>query len=155
MSPRQWLLVIGILAAGAVTASVLWLYSPAPPVTPPTNVQAPNSQNAFQAPPIDVGSLLNPAKLVTFIGVNKSSRSCKVTVTGGGDNFHSNISADVPAGQSRNLSSVNGPFTIQAVTVERDGKSRRHDLKVPVAAGEKKEIRVNEDDTIEVAPAGK
>jgi hypothetical protein len=46
-----------------------------------------------------------------------------------------------------------GPNTIEAVLVERAGKSQRHEMTVTVPAGERCEIRVNPDDVVEVIPA--
>jgi hypothetical protein len=42
------------------------------------------------------------------------------------------------------------PLELDAVTVERGGKTQRQDLKVTIPAGQSREIRINADDSAEI-----
>jgi hypothetical protein len=99
------------------------------------------------APPgIDV------TKMATLQCVIAGGGPCTVKIegrTGGGlARFTFNL-----AGVSKSLTQhVEAPLELDAVTVERGGKTHRQELNVTIPAGQAREIKINEDNSVEVAP---
>jgi hypothetical protein len=111
--------------------------------------------NAFTPPTIDPSELVAGTKMLEFVYVNNSGSPCKVTVVGGYGRTRDSMSAELAVSPARSSTMASGPYTIEAVLVERAGTSRRHEMNVTVPAGERREIRVNPDDGVEVIPATK
>jgi hypothetical protein len=137
MSRQRRLMAVGfIVVAAAVGLSVWRPWQKPPPVT-------------IDAPGFDP---LNPAKMVTVWVVKSAGGSSHVTLTGHcGSNFERAV-FNMPAGETRYRWRVSGPYVIEAVTVERDGKTHRQELNVTVPGGEARQITINTDDTVEVGP---
>jgi hypothetical protein len=145
---------LALLAGGIVVAAgvVLAVWRPWATPQPPPDARDPKGTVNFKPPEItDPGALLDPARMVTFVCVNQAGGPCKVRVTGHAGNTSADMSAQLAAAPSRapNLL-TSGPFTVEAITVERGGKSRRQALNVTVPGGQTREVRVNADDGVEL-----
>jgi hypothetical protein len=122
-----------IAAAVGLNAWRPW-QKPAPPVT-------------VDAPGLDP---LNPAKMVTLMVVKSAGGSGRVTLTGHYGGTFDRAIFNMPAGEMQYQRRVPGPYVIESVTVERDGKTHRQEMNVAVPGGEGRRITVNADDTAEV-----
>jgi hypothetical protein len=143
---RQRWLTVGLVVIGAAVAFAVWGPWPAP--RPPTAQMPP--------PIIDPAEVLKAAKIdggkaVTIVVVKSAGGPCKVTVTGGHGDSHGDLTANLQEGEGRSMMMISGPYTIETVTVERAGNTKRHDLKITVPGGETREVRVREDDSVDVA----
>jgi hypothetical protein len=141
-----------LTAAGGLA---LWRPWARPAPTPPAAAPEPAGGATFTPPVIDhtqvVSAMPAGPKLVVFVCVNESGGPCRVTVKGG--HGSRNLSFELAAGPSRATTAVAGPYTVEAVTVERAGGSRRRELNQVVPAGERREFRVRADDEVVAVPA--
>jgi hypothetical protein len=144
---RQRWLTVGLVVIGAAVAVVVWGPWPAP--QPPTPSVSP-------APTVDSTEVIKAAmnvdsgRMVTIVCVKAAGGPCKVTVTGGHGNSHGDLTANLQEGEGRSMMMVSGPYTIESVTVERAGVTKRHELKITIPGGETREVRVREDDSVAV-----
>lgn len=137
MSRQRRLMALGfIVVAAAVGLSVWRPWQKPPPVT-------------IDAPGLDP---LNPAKMVTLWVVKSAGGSGRVTLTGHYGSTFDRAVFNMPVGETRYQRRVSGPYVIEAVTVERDGKTHRQELNVTVSGGEARQITINADDSVEVGP---
>jgi hypothetical protein len=89
-------------------------------------------------------------KMATLQCVIAGGGPCTVKVEGrtgsGLARFTYNLS-----GVSKSLTQhAEAPLELDAITVERDGKTHKQELTVAISAGQSREIRINADDSIEV-----
>jgi hypothetical protein len=156
MNPRT---MFGLLAAVAVSTGIavtVALWRQPAPVAPP--VAAPPALNVTADAPGKDSAIFGvggpgSAGMATVKATNKGG-PCKLAIAGNGS-FRGNFGSDLAAGESRMVMAVSAPFTIESLTVERAGKSRRQDVTLNVGSGEIREVVVNADDSVEVVPAGK
>ncbi len=92
--------------------------------------------------------------MARLVATNRSDAPCKLTVDGSGT-FRGNFGCDLAVRESRAVLLVNAAFTVESVTIDRAGKSRRHEMKLALSGGETREVVINADDSVEVVPAGK
>jgi hypothetical protein len=98
---------------------------------------------------IDLSAALNPANLGGIIGVNESGKPCKLTSGWSRESSSMNFSFDLPAGpEPQGPVKTNAPFTINKVTIERDGKKVDIDFNLTVGPGETYELHVGPDDKL-------
>ncbi len=134
---RRRLIIFALVVVAAVFLAVR---RPWERRQPPPTIDAPN---------LDV---LHPEKLVTFQCVIDGGGSCTVRVAGHHGEALDRITFNM-AGEARSaLQRVAGPWTIDSITVERGGKTHRQDLNLTIPGGQKREIWVNADDTVELRP---
>jgi hypothetical protein len=137
MSRQRRLMAVGfIIVVAAVGLSVWRPWQKPPPIT-------------VDAPGLD---LLNPAKLVTLSIVKSAGGPGRVTLTGHYGSTFDRAFFNLLAGETQYQRRVTGPYVIETVTVERDGKSHRQELNVTIPGGEGRRITINADDTVEVGP---
>lgn len=147
MSNGRWAVIAGaVVAVGAAGALAIWR----PWETSPSS-SVKKGESAVSG---DLGALLDPATTVTLVCVNRSGSPCKVTVAAAGASIRGNMSAELSAVESRSSRLVfSGPCTVESVTVEREGKSRRQEFNVTIPKGETYDVQVNPDDKVEVRPS--
>lgn len=142
MVPRRWAVIGAVLiAAGAATALAIWRPW-VPRAAQPFDIPA----NEFP----DLGTLLDPARLVTVAVDNRTGGPCKLTIAASGPGTHMDLSWDLAAGESRMIQKVAGPLTIETIAVDRGGTSRRREIKVTVTAGQTGKVRLDADGSVEV-----
>ncbi len=148
MNPRARLGILApALAAAVAMALVIWQpWSDRSAVT----VKAPSNP---PPPTIDLGSL-TLTNAATLKATNKTGGPCKLTLDGAGG-FQGHFTSELAAGESNSVLHVSAPFTVESLTVDRAGKSHRHELKLTLTGGETREIVINADDSVEIVPAGK
>jgi hypothetical protein len=79
--------------------------------------------------------------------------ACQITILGGDGKMSNSSSASLAAGKVRSGPiRFPAPYTIEAVTVTRDGSERRQQLKLTLAGGQRYELLINTDDSVAVAP---
>ena len=101
------------------------------------------------APNLDV---LHPEKLVTLQCVIGGGGPCSVRVTGHHGEALDRLTFNM-AGETRSaFQRVAGPLAIDSITIERGGKTHRQELNLTIPGGQKREILVNADDTVELRP---
>src|SRR5687767_11814943 len=134
---RRWLVcLVGLLVIGAAATVVAW--RPWQSRVGPAGVVEPD-------PPADTASL---TILKHFDG------PCQVEVRGTGGGASNLASASLAAGEARSIPlRFPAPYTVEAVTVTRDGNRRRREVKATLPGGRRDELLVNEDGTVAVAPA--
>jgi hypothetical protein len=137
MSRQRRLMAFGFLVIAAAVGLVAWKPWRQPPPVP---VDVPNL------------SVLNPANLVTLSVVKSAGGPGRMTMTGHYGNTFDRAVFNMPPGEGRYLRRVPGPYVLDTVTVERDGKTHRQELKLTIPAGESRQITANADDTVEVGP---
>ena len=104
--------------------------------------------------PATVGDTDPPDDAASVTITKRSGASCQVTITGGTGNVSNSSSASLAAGEARSAPiRFPAPYTIEAVTVTRDGSPRRREVNLTLAGGQRYELLVNTDDTVAVAPA--
>jgi hypothetical protein len=88
----------------------------------------------------------------TVVFVNQSGGPCKVTVSGRDAKVEASFEADLSAADegARAVRPRRLPFTIEKVTVERDGRKADRALSMPLRAGATYEVRVEPDGAAEV-----
>ncbi|HEY1379367.1 MAG TPA: hypothetical protein VGF55_21365 [Gemmataceae bacterium] len=140
---RRWRL-LAFLAVAAAVAAVWrpWERLPRPAVGP----QPPGTP--------DIAGLLDPSKTVTLVVVNRTGRPCKVTAAGGSPGGRNRMYFNLAAGEDRPASRVSGPFTVESVTVEQDGQTRKLAPNTVVPAGRTCEITVGPGDRLDCAVSG-
>ena len=137
MSRQRRLMAVGFIIVTSAVGLTVWRpWQNSPPIT-------------IDAPGLD---LLNPAKLVTLSVGKSAGGSAQVTLTGHSGSGLDRVVFKMPAGETRYQRRVSGPYVIENVTVERDGRTHRQELNVTVPGGESRQITVNADDTVEVGP---
>jgi hypothetical protein len=161
-----------VAAAGLAALGTMAFWSlRARPAAPGPPIMAPNPGGVFIG---DLGGLVDPSRLVVVVWVNDSGKPCKATFVGGSGNSHISMSADLPEGEGRPSSSVSGPFTLDSVTIERDGqkKSPEPTFTVPpnttavlipqdgknkgtLLGGTTYEIHIGRDDAVTIMPVSK
>jgi hypothetical protein len=139
MNRHRWV-VVGLAVIAAAVAYAVWRPWPAP---------TPSSSDPAAAPK---PAIISDGKTVNLVIVKSAGGPCMVTVTGSHGDSRPSWTARLQAGDDQSLLMIPGPYSIDAVTVERAGKTRRHELKITIPGGETREVRVNEDDTVVVAP---
>lgn len=138
MRRRRLVQVAGAVAIG-VALAIVWWRPWRPPVGPPAAVDP--------DPPADTAA-------VTI--VKRSGGPCRVELRGTAGGAANLASASLPAGAARSVPlQFPAPYTIEAVTVTRDGPPQRREVKAPLAGGRRYELLVNADDTVALAPASR
>lgn len=136
MRNRSFVYLAGVLAIAA--ALVLGLWRPWQPRLGPVETQEPD----------------RPADTAAVAIVKQSGGPCQVTILGGDGNMSNSSSASLASGKARSMTiRFPAPYTIEAVTVTRDGSSRRLPLKLTFAGGQRYELLINTDNTVAVVPA--
>jgi hypothetical protein len=152
----KWFAIVGaVVLVGTVAILSVWRPWVAIGVVPRPTVPAATEGASFTPLPVNLNELVDPAKMVTLVCVNKSGRACRVTVAGGFGSLRGRTSAELPAGETPSSMMISGPYTIETITVERDGKSHRQDMNFTLSVGLKYDVRVSADDTVEVIPKTK
>ena len=138
MRCRWFAYLIGLLVVGATLVLVLW--RPWQQRSEPAAVEDSN-------PPVDVASLTI---------VKRSGAPCGVTIIGGAGDVSNTSSAGLAAGEARSAPiRFPAPYTIEAVTVTRDGSPRRQNVKLTLAGGHRYELLINKDNSVAVTPASR
>ena len=136
MRRRRFVSLAVVLAVGAALAIAAWRPWPA------------------RVEPADAGGPHPPADTAAVMVLKRSGGPCGVEILGAGGGGSNLASASLAAGEARSIPlRFPAPYTIEAVTVTRDGTPRRREVKVTLAGGRRYELLVNPDDTVAVAPA--
>jgi hypothetical protein len=92
---------------------------------------------------------LNPASMVTLRCVIAGGGDCGLTIMGSnGDNIDRtmfNLKVGIPQ-ETLKIA----PFTIKSITLERDGKKHTQNTNMTIPPGQKRELRVRADDSVEI-----
>lgn len=135
MRRRRFIFLAVVLVAGAALAIAVWRPWQARPA--PVSSRDPD-------PPADTAA-------VTVL--KRAGGPCAVEIRGTSGGASNLASASLAAGEARSISlRFPAPYTIEAVTVTRDGPPQRRDVRMTLAGGQRYELLINEDDTVAVAP---
>jgi hypothetical protein len=134
MRRRRYGYLVGALAVVVALALVVW--------RPWQRREGPATRDPD--PPADTAS-------VTIF--KRSGGPCRVEILGAGGGASNLASASLAAGETRSTPLLfPAPYTIEAVTVTRDGPPQRREVKVTLAGGRRYDLLINADDTVAVAP---
>jgi hypothetical protein len=135
MNRKTFRSILGLLVLGAALVVVVW--RPWQPQAGPA---------ATEPDP--------PAEAVSVTILKRSGGPCGVEIRGTGGGASNVASASLGAGEARSIPlRFPAPYTIEAVTVTRNGSVQRRDMKVTLAGGRRYELLINADDTVAVVPA--
>jgi hypothetical protein len=94
-----------------------------------------------------------PADTASMTISKRFGGPCRVEILGAGGDASNLASASLAAGEARSTPLLfPAPYTIEAVTVTRDGPPQRREVKITLAGGRRYDLVITADDTVAVAP---